>query len=258
MEKIACLFAVLLTSSSVYAQDGQSAIPTKSLFDLVRTGGWVMIPLALASVLTVMLVLVYLVTLRRGAVVSREYMETAAALLKKRDYLGLLAVSNRHNEAVARIAARMLDFTTMNPTAPLQAVREVAETEGGRVANSLTHRITYLADVGTLAPMLGLLGTVSGIIQSFGELGKKAGDASQPVLLAQGVGQALVTTAAGILIGIVAMAFFAFFRGKVQGLISDLEGASTHLLSLFAISFEKKNTREGVSSRRSVMDDDDY
>ncbi|HEX8371310.1 MAG TPA: MotA/TolQ/ExbB proton channel family protein [Chthoniobacterales bacterium] len=248
------LLVAVLTTSSVYAQE---AGPAKSLFDLVQAGGWVMIPLGFASVLTVMLVMVYLVTLRRGAVVSREYMETAAALLRKRDYLGLLAVSNRHNEAVARIASRMLDFANTHPTAPMEALREVGETEGGRVANSLNHRITYLADVGVMAPMLGLLGTVVGIIQSFGELGKKTGDASQPILLAQGVGQALVTTAAGIIIGIVAMTFYAFFRGRVQGLISDLEGASTHLLSLFAISYDKKN-REPVSSRRSALDDDDY
>lgn len=256
MKTFACVLAAFLTSTSVYAQD---AISSKSLFDLVKTGGWVMIPLGFASVLTVMLVLIYLVTLRRGAVVSREYMETATALLKKRDYLGLLAVSNRHNEAVARIASRMLDFSTTNPGASLQVLREVAETEGGRIANSLNHKITYLADVGMLAPMLGLLGTVVGIIQSFGELGKKSGDASQPILLAQGVGQALVTTAAGILVGIVAMAFYAFFRGRVQSLISDLEAASTHLLSLFSLSFEKK-TRDAreVASRRSVLDDDDY
>ena len=73
--------AALLTTTSLQAQE---ALPSKSLFDLIQTGGWVMIPLGLASVLTVMLVLIYLVTLRRGAVVSREYMETAAALLKKR------------------------------------------------------------------------------------------------------------------------------------------------------------------------------
>ncbi len=254
MKTSACVLAALTTSSSVYAQD---VIPSKSLFDLIQTGGWVMIPLGFASVLTVMLVLIYLVTLRRGAVVSREYMETAAALLKKRDYLGLLAVSNRHNEAVARIARRMLDFTTTNPGASLEVVREVAETEGGRVANALNHRIFYLADVGMLAPMLGLLGTVVGIIRSFGELGKKAGDASQPILLAQGVGQALVTTAAGILIGIVAMAFYAFFRGRVQSLISDLEAASTHLLSLFAMSFDKK-PRESARRRPSADEDDEY
>jgi biopolymer transport protein ExbB len=253
MKIFACLLAAFLSSSTLYAQE---AVPTKSLFDLVRTGGWVMIPLGLASILTVMLILVYLVTLRRGAVVSREYMETAAALLKKRDYLGLLAVSNRHSEAVSRIAGRMLDFATTNPSATLPVIREVAETEGGRVANALTHRITYLADIGVLAPMLGLLGTVVGIIQSFGELGKKAGDASQPILLAQGVGQALVTTAAGILVGIVAMAAYAFFRGRVQRLISDLEAASTHLLSLYSISFEKK-TRD-TAPRRSALDDDDY
>ncbi len=88
-------------------------------------------------------------------------METAEALLRKRDYLGLIAVSNRHSEAVARITARTLDFATKNPLASPESIREVAETEGSRVASSLNHRIVYLADIATLSPMLGLLGTVS-------------------------------------------------------------------------------------------------
>ncbi len=257
MKISSCLLAVFWLATPLHAQEVAGG--TKTIFDLVKAGGWVMIPLVFASVLTLTLILVYLATLRRGSVVSREYMETADALIKKRDYLGLLAISNRHQEAVARVTSRMLEFATRHPGAPLQAVREVAETEGGRIANALTHRITYLADVGMLAPMLGLLGTVTGIIKSFGELGKRAGDASQPILLAQGVGEALVTTAAGIIVGIVAMSFHAFFRGKVQNLISELESSSTHLLSLFATSYEKKTRDNRVPPRPSALnDDDDY
>ena len=107
-------------------------------------------------------------TIRRGAVVSSGYMATADALLRKRDYLGLLAVSNRHGEAIARVVQKMLDFTTKNPHADLPQVREIAETEGSRVAASLNNRVTYLADIGMIAPLLGLLGTVFGIIHSFG------------------------------------------------------------------------------------------
>ncbi len=205
--------------------------PQATVLKLLQAGGWVMIPLVLASVLTVALVFACLVSLRRGTVVSRRFMDTAEALLRKRDYLGLIAVSNRHSEAIARITARMLDFATKNPSAPADSIREVVETEGSRVSSSLNQRIVYLADIATLAPMLGLLGTVVGIINSFGVL---ASNTTQPrqTLLAGGVAQALVTTAAGLVIGIIAMAFYSLFRGKVSRMISDLEAATSHLVSI--------------------------
>src|SRR5438445_5289903 len=118
-----------------------------------------------------MLVIVYFLGIRRGAVVSNGFMATADALLRKRDHLGLLAVSNRHGEAIARVVQKVLDFTTKNPSADVQQVREIAETEGTRGASSLNNRGTYLADIGMIGPLLGLLGTVFGIIASFGALG---------------------------------------------------------------------------------------
>ena len=117
--------------------------------------------------------------------------------MRKRDYLGLLAVSNRHGEAVARIVQAMLAFAKDNPTASVVNVREIAETEGVRQASSLNHRITYLADVGTIAPMVGLLGTVSGMIHAFGALAKDIAT-SKPMMLANGVSEALVCTASGL------------------------------------------------------------
>ena len=211
------------------------------LWNLVESGGWAMIPLGFLSVLTGMLVLVYLFTLRRGSIVSAHYMNTADVLLKKRDYLGLLAISNRHSEAVARVVRRTLDFLTKNPNATYEVVREIAETEGQGQAAVLQHRTVYLADIGTLAPMVGLLGTVVGIIQSFGVLGSnQAGTASRDLLLASGVSEALVATATGLIIGIVAMGFHSLFRNRVQRLISDLEIATAHILALVAINYQKK------------------
>ena len=102
-------------------------------------------------------------------------MATADALLRKRDYLGLLAVSNRHGEAIARVVQKTLDFMTKNPSADFAQAREIAETEGTRVATSLNNRVTYLADIGTIGPLLGLFGTVIGIIRSFGALGSDLG-----------------------------------------------------------------------------------
>jgi biopolymer transport protein ExbB len=186
-------------------------------------------------------VIVYLLTIRRGAVVSSGYMATADALLRKRDYLGLLAVSNRHGEAIARVVQKMLDFTTKNPSADLGQLREIAETEGTRVASSLNNRVTYLADIGMIAPLLGLLGTVLGIIRSFGALGADLGTARY-VLLSKGISEALVNTCAGLAIGIPAMIFYAYFRGKAQKIISELESATTHVLALLSLQHGGRTT----------------
>ena len=202
-----------------------------TLLQLMKAGGWVMVPLILTSVITLSLVVACLFSLRRSTVVTRRFMETAEALLRKRDYLGLIAISNRHSEAVARITSRTLDFTTKNASASPLAIREVAETEGSRIASSLNHRIVYLADIATLSPMLGLLGTVIGIINSFGVLASNTTQ-PRPMLLAHGVSEALVTTATGLVIGIVAMAFYTIFRGKVASMISDLESATSHIVHI--------------------------
>ncbi len=232
---------MLLPPAALAQSQTPAAAPTQSsLWQVLVSGGPVMIPLGVLSVLAVALVLVYLFTLRRGAVVTRRYMATADALLRKRDYLGLLAISNRHREAVARIMQRTLDFVTQHPEATFAEAREIAETEGTRQAAALNQRITYLADIGTISPMLGLLGTVLGMIKSFSVV---ASDivGSRPMMLAEGVSEALITTAAGLVIGIPAMAAYAFFRGQVQSLIAELEAASTQLVSLLAVGFSKKH-----------------
>ena len=239
-----------IPSAGLPAQEGGDS-GTTNLWKLVRSGGWAMIPLGVLSVLTVMLVLVYLVTLRRGSILTPHYMNTADVLLKKRDYLGLLAISSRHSEAVARVVQRTLDFATKNPNATYETVREIAETEGSAQAASLQHRTTYLADIGMLSPMIGLLGTVIGIINSFGVLASGNTSTGRDVLLAAGVSEALVATASGLILGIVAMAFYSLFRNKVQSLISDLEIASAHVMGLIALNYNKKREQ----SRLAVEDE---
>jgi len=245
-------FPVLATLAGATPLLAQSATPTlvpdmhsKTIMDTLIAAGPVMILLFLLSIFFVMLVIVYVMTIRRGAVVSSGYMATADALLRKRDYLGLLAVSNRHGEAIARVVQKVLDFTTKNPNADLQQLREIAETEGTRVAASLNNRVIYLADIGMIAPLLGLLGTVLGIIHSFAALGSELGTARY-VALSQGISEALVNTCAGLAIGIPAMMFYAFFRGRAQKLISDLEAATTHVLALLALQYGKRTERTPV------------
>jgi biopolymer transport protein ExbB len=210
-----------------------------SMLDAMLHAGPIIIPLFILSVFSVMLVIVYFLTIRRGAVVSSGYMATADALLRKRDYLGLLAVSNRHGEAIARVVQKVLEFTTKNPGADFQQVREIAETEGTRVASNLNNKVIYLADIGMLAPLIGLLGTVIGIVRSFSALGADVGSARY-AQLSKGVSEALINTAGGLAIGIPALIFYAFFRGRAQRLISDLESAVTHVLALLSLQYNNK------------------
>jgi biopolymer transport protein ExbD len=95
-----------------------------------------------------MLIIAFVFTLRRGAILSSHFMNTADVLLKKRDHLGLLAISSRHSEVIARVVQRTLDFSTKHPNAPFESIREIAETEGSAQAAALQHRVTYL-DLGS-------------------------------------------------------------------------------------------------------------
>ena len=124
MKILALLFASAMANPLVAQTATPSLLPdmprNKSILDALIQAGPVMIPLFLLSILSVMMVITYLLTIRRGAVVSSGFMATADALLRKRDYLGLLAVSNRHGEAIARVVQKVLDFTTKNPNAQFE------------------------------------------------------------------------------------------------------------------------------------------
>ena len=189
-----------------------------------------MVPLAGLLFLATLLIFIYLLTLRRGAVVTHRYLDICEALLRKRDYLGLLAISSRHGESVARIVQSMLAFAK-------------------------NHRITYLADVGTIAPMVGLLGTVSGMIHSFGSLATDVAT-SKPMMLASGVSEALVCTASGLVVGIVAFTGYAYFRGRVQRLNSDLEAAATQILAVFSLYYAPGTSRRRDREREVALEDD--
>jgi biopolymer transport protein ExbB len=211
-----------------------------NLWEMLQKGGWAMIPLGGLSVLTLMLVIGFTITIRRGTVASRQYLSTVEVLIRKKDYLGVLAVSNRHGEALARVVQRALDFATKNPGVPFESLKEVAAAEGSAQASSMLHRVAYLADIGVLAPMVGLFGTVMGIIRSFAAIGNGSSSLSRDVLLASGVSEALVATAAGLVLAVVAAGCYALFRNRVQGLISELEAASSHVMGLLAASYQRR------------------
>lgn len=190
-----------------------------------------MLPLALLSIVTLTLILVYCFTFRLKSMVTTPYMDAAQLLLQKEDLSGLQALSNRHREALANIMSRVLDFSLRHRDASSEEIREIAQTEGARVATLLQQRVTWLSDIATISPMLGLLGTIFGMIRSFNIMAHDVA-AARPMLLASGVAQALVATAAGLVIGIIAMGTYALFRSRVSHMISDLEAATGQLLAM--------------------------
>jgi biopolymer transport protein ExbB len=234
------------------AEPAPTAVETaQSILDYLLEGGaFLMVPLAALSFIAVLLIIFYLFTIRQGAVVSDKFMNAADALIRKQDYLGLIAVCNRENECIARIVYKTLDFATKNPTASFDEVREVTEAEGTRQASILNNRISYLNDISRVAPMVGLFGTVIGMIKAFESIGKSSG--VQHMELAPGVAQALVTTAAGLTVSIPALIFYSLFRGKVQKLIAELEAAMTHIMALLAAQYKRANYR--ASTRRETSE----
>jgi biopolymer transport protein ExbB len=106
---------------------------------------------------------------------------------------------------------------------------EAMQSEGARLAASLAQRVGYLSNIATLSPMLGILGTVLGMIRAFNSIVLEPGMA-KPIVLAAGVSMALVTTAAGLIVAIPVIGFYFYFRGRVQTTIAAVESASAEFV----------------------------
>ena len=232
---------LLILSSGLAMAQGESpaapategiALPRVPLIDILGEGGIMMIPLAAMALVAIILIVLYTLTIRRPTVVTNRFMNAADSMLQKRDFMGLLSYSHRRSEMVARLTTKTLQFVTDNPHASANEIKEVAESEGSRQSGILAQRITWLGDIGAIAPMLGLLGTVIGMIKSFMLISQGGSPGNLPMQLASGVSEALVTTASGLVIGITAMVFHSYFKGRVNRLLHEFEAASTHIISL--------------------------
>jgi biopolymer transport protein ExbB len=209
--------------------DALADVQSVSVLSMIAAAGWVMIPLALASIITLSLIIYSFFTLREKSIVTPELLDRMEPFFENEDLDGLAAYVADQPQATARIVDHVLLFLERHPDADAVAISAVAESEGGRIVAALNQRVLYIMDVGVLAPLLGLMGTVVGILSSFGHIADKDASPMRTMLLAGGISQALISTAAGLLVGITAMAFYAYFRGRVGHLISLLESEGTLL-----------------------------
>ncbi|MFT5905429.1 MAG: biopolymer transport protein ExbB [Cryomorphaceae bacterium] len=251
------ILGLFLLTCTVNAQDtpATSSGPAPidiNVYELIKNqGGPIIYPLAIVSVVTVVMIFFFFITIRGNRVVSDRFMRNVEILIRKEDYLGLIHECNRSNESMARITENAVEFMTKNTGVSINEVREVALAEGSRQSSMLNNRISYLSDIGSISTMLGLLGTVIGMIVTFIRISQGNVDGVQQMKVAEGVYPALITTGIGLSIGIVALLFYSIFRGKVQKYISDLESASTHLMAMLAAQYGKRHT--GSASRQREM-----
>ncbi|OOC10522.1 MULTISPECIES: MotA/TolQ/ExbB proton channel family protein [Thioalkalivibrio] len=196
------------------------------MLEIVKSGGWLMVPILLCSVLAVAIILERFISLRRGRVVPQ----------------GLLA---RVWEQMREHGLSMEDIERLRENSPLGAVlaaglathdrtrqitQESIEEAGRRVAHELERYMNTLGTIAMITPLLGLLGTVVGMIEVFTvvtEIG-----VGSPRDLAGGISQALITTATGIGIAIPALIFHRYFRGRIDELVLEMEQEATKLVEI--------------------------
>jgi biopolymer transport protein ExbB len=229
---IPSLTAWLLAGFPLPAQAAEAAKPGAehlTLWEMIQSVGWVLAPLLVLSVLILTLIIFNFYWLRQPRVAAADFMLEARHNLKDRNLEDLIDTCHHHRGACAKVLVKVVEFARDNPETRLESLQAIAEAEGARVVAGLNRPNLLLMDCGAMAPLVGLLGTVVGILRSFGNI---AGDTTpmRAVLLAGGVSQALMATAIGLMIGLTAMLFYAWFRGRVQALSARFDTILIELL----------------------------
>ncbi|WP_019022155.1 MotA/TolQ/ExbB proton channel family protein [Thioalkalivibrio sp. ALE23] len=196
------------------------------MLEIVKSGGWLMVPILLCSVLAVAIILERFISLRRGRVVPQGLLGRVWEQMREHG-LSMEDIERlRENSPLGSVLAAGL--ATHDRTR--QITQESIEEAGRRVAHELERYMNTLGTIAMITPLLGLLGTVVGMIEVFTvvtEIG-----VGSPRDLAGGISQALITTATGIGIAIPALIFHRYFRGRIDELVLEMEQEATKLVEI--------------------------
>lgn len=190
-----------------------------SMGQLWRQGGWAMYPLALFSVAAFGLILFNALNIREQPLLRPEVSRELEELLAKGDLAGARAACERSPCLVANITRAGLVRADQDAFDAVAVEKAMEESSVEEVAGPFGV-ISYLSIIATLAPMVGMLGTVSGMIKAFRNIA--LGGMGKPELLADNISEALITTAVGLVVGIPAMFAFFFFKSRYARLTSRL------------------------------------
>ncbi len=209
-----------------------------SLLDVLVKGGWTMIPIGLLSVLTVFLFVERWLVLHRAKTDPRQYMETVADYVRSGDVHGAIGYCKAHATPIARILQRGLERLGR----PISEIREAVQAAGKHETYELEKRTDLLASAAAIAPLLGFLGTVLGMITAFQQIQAFEGNVN-PSLLASGIWEALVTTAAGLIVGIIALFAYNFLLNRISRSVNEMERVATDFIDLLQTPAESRERR---------------
>lgn len=219
-QRIACLAILLLIGVSDYVLAQQQSTEGTSLLSIISAGGLLMAPIALCSLILCMFSLERAMSLRGSRIIPRPFIkrileQLKAGELEKREAYRIC----RENKSPI---ATVLAAGVRRWGKPAQDVEKAVVDAGERLGNKLRKYLKLFNGISTITPLLGLLGTVIGMIQSFNSI-VATGAMGKPELLAAGISQALVTTAAGLTVAIPALIAYIYFSSRVDKLLMEID-----------------------------------
>lgn len=218
------------TPAPAAAQPAAEAQKQTTMLQMIGSGlGWVWGPIFLVlSFIMVAVVMMNLLALRRDSLLPAPFVELFEQKLQSKDYQGAYDTARADDSFVARVLAAGLGRLNRGYEEAIEGMQEVGEEE----TMSMEHKIGYLALIGSVAPMLGLLGTVQGMIASFSVIANSE-TAPKPRELAAGISTAMVTTLAGLIIAIPAMIGFSLLKNRMSRLVLEVGIVSEGLMARF-------------------------
>jgi biopolymer transport protein ExbB len=209
------------------------------MWDMILAGRYMMIPIALCSLLGLAVFLERLFVLRPRRIVVPEIVSAIKTLRKASDFSVAYAVCEQHPGAFANVLRAGLDHAD----AEWEITRDVMQETGRQEAVRLTRNLRVLETIAAVAPLLGLLGTVVGMIRVFAAVSQVG--LGNPEVLSSGISEAMVTTAAGLIVGIPALVGHNWLEGRAHAIIFDIEVYATQVLNTLRARRERTPVEAG-------------
>jgi len=210
------------------------------MWELIRAGNVMMIPLGICSLVGLTVFLERLIALRQSKIIFPEVVEAVATLPASDNHDIAYAITDRNPGPFATVVRAGLDHADDE----WQIVRDVLQETGRQEAVKLVRNLNILEIVAAVAPLLGLLGTVTGMIRVFATVSDLG--LGNPEHLSSGISEAMVTTAAGLIIGIPTLVAYHWLQGRANAIIFDLERYASQTLDYLRTQAKRrKKAAEG-------------
>lgn len=193
-------------------------------------GGVIMWFILALSVLGGTLAIYFFFILRPNQIAPRALLSELRDRLAEGDLNAVRRACENRATPLSSVTLVALDYIRGAADTHAPMLKDIVEAEGSRQANDIQSQTQYLLDISVISPMLGLLGTVLGMLKAFGSIAHDV-TAAKPIILAQGVSQAIVTTIFGLMVAIPCMVFYSYFRRRSSRMVSLLEASAAEVLT---------------------------